>query len=200
MLVSYLATRVITLPFTNLRELLDESDFLIALNPGSSLEDAFKFSTDPAWQQAWKTRIEPYLQNYIEYPDSESITQVPLNNPSIAMYNNYFSISTYPEYTACELIAIPERYDVKPFSYGFQKDSPLVGLFNHFLHQIKEKGVLDEIFTEYEAAPQVCPDYSGQGLGMDSVFTAFLVFLGGFAACLVVFAIEFFSGIGGRKW
>jgi hypothetical protein len=34
MLISYLATRVIVLPFNSIPELLDKSDFLIALNPG----------------------------------------------------------------------------------------------------------------------------------------------------------------------
>jgi hypothetical protein len=50
MVISYLATRVIVLPFTSISELLDKSNFLIALQPGSSYEDAFKLSTDPIWQ------------------------------------------------------------------------------------------------------------------------------------------------------
>ena len=37
MLISYLATRVIVLPFNNIRELVDQSTFVIALFPGSSL-------------------------------------------------------------------------------------------------------------------------------------------------------------------
>ena len=50
MLISYLATRVIVLPFNNIDELVKTSSFKIALNPGSSYEDAFKFATEPSWQ------------------------------------------------------------------------------------------------------------------------------------------------------
>ena len=65
MLISYLATRVITLPFDGIETLLAQSDFNIALNPGTSYEDSFKISTDPVWQAAWIGRIQPYLEEYI---------------------------------------------------------------------------------------------------------------------------------------
>ena len=65
MLISYLATRVITLPFNGIETLLAQSDFKIALNPGTSYEDSFKISTDPVWQAAWTGRIQPYLEEYI---------------------------------------------------------------------------------------------------------------------------------------
>ena len=65
MLISYLATRVITLPFNGIETLLSQSDFNIALNPGTSYEDSFKISTDPVWQAAWIGRIQPYLEEYI---------------------------------------------------------------------------------------------------------------------------------------
>ena len=41
MLISYLATRVIVLPFNNIDELVKTSSFKIALNPGSSYEGTF---------------------------------------------------------------------------------------------------------------------------------------------------------------
>jgi hypothetical protein len=40
----------------------------------------------------------------------------------------------------CEVIAIPAKYDFKPYAYGFQKDSPYLGLFNHYLKEMREKG------------------------------------------------------------
>ena len=63
MLISYLATRVIVLPFDGVPGLLT-TPFQIALNPGSSYEDAFKTSQDPFWQEAWNERIKPYLDDY----------------------------------------------------------------------------------------------------------------------------------------
>ena len=40
----------------------------------------------------------------------------------------------------CEVIVIPAKYDFKPYAYGFQKDSPYLGLFNHYLKEMREKG------------------------------------------------------------
>ena len=65
MLISYLATRKIVLPFNNIPELVSKSSFRIALSPGSSYEDAFKTSIDPDWMVAWTDRIQPFLPDYV---------------------------------------------------------------------------------------------------------------------------------------
>ena len=68
MLISYLATSVIVLPFDGIASMLTKSrSFRIAVMPGSGHEDAFKFSKDPVWQEAWTDRIEPYLEFYRPY-------------------------------------------------------------------------------------------------------------------------------------
>jgi hypothetical protein len=139
MLISFLATRVITLPFTSIKELLDKSDFLIAVNPGTSYEDAFKLSTDPLWQDAWQNRIRDYLDDYNHLIDG--LIQIPRDNPSIALYDNFYAISTFPEFTNCEVIATPAKYDFKPYAYGFQKNSPYLGVFNHVLKEMRETGM-----------------------------------------------------------
>ena len=71
MLISYLATKVIVLPFDGVAGLLT-TPFKIAIQPGTSNEDAFKTSTDPTWQQAWIDRIQPYLDYYKKYPGNLS--------------------------------------------------------------------------------------------------------------------------------
>ncbi len=90
MLISYLATRVIVLPFNDLRGLVEESDFRIALIPGSSYEDAFKTSTNPLWQRAWTEKLEPYLEEYV--PFQRSMITIPSTQPTTALYDNYFAV------------------------------------------------------------------------------------------------------------
>ena len=46
------------------QELIDMTDFKIALAPGTSYEDAFRYSTNPLWQKAWTERIEPDIETY----------------------------------------------------------------------------------------------------------------------------------------
>ena len=48
--------------------------------------------------------------------------------------------SAFPEYLDCDVTVIPAKYDFKPYAYGFQKDSPYLGLFNHYLKELREKG------------------------------------------------------------
>ena len=85
MLISYLATRVIVLPFNGIPELVDNSNFKIALNPGTSYEDAFKFATDPSWKVAWKERIQPFLENYVG--NGGNMIQYAMADSSIAVYD-----------------------------------------------------------------------------------------------------------------
>ena len=68
-------------------------------------------------------------------------------------------------------------------------------LFNFYLKEMREKGALKQIFNKYDRGGQVCPDMSGQPLGFESCFTAFVALIGGVAAGLVLLFIECFS-----KW
>lgn len=89
MLISYLATRVIVLPFNDIEELVKNTNFKIALNPGSSYEDAFKYATEDSWEQAWSQRIEPYLDDYRD--NGGNLIQYPMEDSDIALYDNFFA-------------------------------------------------------------------------------------------------------------
>ena len=90
MLISYLATRKIVLPFNNIPELVSKSSFRIALIPGTYYEDAFKTSRDPDWMVAWTDRIQPYLEDYVG--GKEHRLNLIMTDPTTALYANYFSI------------------------------------------------------------------------------------------------------------
>ena len=66
-LISYLSIPKINLPFNNLETLLSATSNKIAVLPGSSTADAFRYSTDPLTQRAWRERIEPYLDEFHAY-------------------------------------------------------------------------------------------------------------------------------------
>ena len=86
---------------------------------------------------------------------------------------------------------IPAKYDFKPYAYGLQKDSPYLGLINHFIKELREKGALIQILNKYETGTQVCPDESGKPLGFESCFTAFLALLSGKLKYLLNFQVSF---------
>ena len=177
MLVSYLSTRIIVLPFTNIYELLKNSDYRIGLVGGTSQEDYFKLSLDPIVQQAYKERIEPYLEEFA--PFYSNYNGLLLKDESLAVYDDFLAVTVWPSYKTCEVITLPAKYASIHVAYGYQKHSPYQGLFDYYIKEMKETGALKKILNKYETDTPVCPDGSGKPLGFESCFTAFLVLLSG---------------------
>ena len=78
-------------------------------------------------------------------------------------------------------------------AYGFQKDSPYVDLFNYFLKEMDEKGILTKIHKKYKNHQQFCPDLGGKPLGFEGCIMAFIALLGGIGICLILMSVECFS-------
>ena len=100
MLVSYLSTKVVVLPFNNIRELLDNTNFRIGVTPGTSHVDYFKYSTNPILQKAFKERIEPYLDEYADATNKRLQVELPLKDRSVAFYY-WFGVARYFKTTYC---------------------------------------------------------------------------------------------------
>ena len=113
-----------------------------------------------------------------------------LKHDNYALYDNYFGSSTSQAYLDCKMIATPGKYDFKPYAYGFQKDSPYLYLFNHFIQLMRERGTIEAIIAKYETNSQVCPDFSGKPLGISTCIGAFIVLSLGMLVCGSLFIIE----------
>ena len=90
MLISYLATRVISLPFKDITDLVINTQFRIIIAPGTSYEDTFKTSTDPIWQTAWTDRVQPYLEEHVGFMDADFADKIQKEGLS-AWYENKFA-------------------------------------------------------------------------------------------------------------
>ena len=115
------------------------------------------------------------------------------------MHLSYSIFRSFKQYTDCKIIAIPAKYNFKPYAFGFQKDSPFLPMFNFYLKEMREKGSLKKILDKYESPPQVCPDYNGKPLGFGAVFTAFGVLGLGVVAGIFLFLLEGFSALTSKK-
>ncbi len=71
-------------------ELVSSTDFKIALTPGSSYADAYRLSPDPLWQNAWNTRIHPFIDTYPQ-PGHELVDKI-IADSDYALYDNFFAI------------------------------------------------------------------------------------------------------------
>lgn len=86
-LITNLSVKTIVLPFKSIPELVSKTDFKIATYPGTAYEAAFKTSTDPDWQVAWKSRMEPYLDLYEKYLPTNDLENLLLVEEEMAFYD-----------------------------------------------------------------------------------------------------------------
>ena len=177
MLVSYLSVRKTYLPFESVEELVNnEKDFKIVASPGSSLMDTFKFSKNDIWQKGWTNQMQPYLEDYKKDWKNSGVNYL-MDNSNVALYSHFQIIITFSEYEKCEIIAIPKKYNFQPIAFGFQKDSPYLDIFNYYLREMIEKGVMKQISERYKVSQQVCPDFNGSPLGFESCFAPYLILI-----------------------
>ena len=73
-------------------------------------------------------------------------------------------------------MAIPSKMDFTSVAWAFQKHSPYLQLFNHYLKKMMEKGTIQKLNNRFKPPPQICPDAAGKPIGFDNSVTAFLVF------------------------
>ncbi len=193
--------------------MIEKTDTKIALVPNSASEDEFKQSTDPLWQRAWKERVQPNINNY---PMTVSeLMRFTVENSGYAFYNVYSSGRYSKMWQNCSVIDIPAKYNFKSIAYAFPKYSPFIGKyvqilslmtlsnmlfsgpFNYVLEQMRERGSMEKIKGNYATQAQVCPDTSGQALGFDSCFSAFLLLLTGLSISSVLMFLETCFGLFG---
>ena len=62
MLVTYLSSRVTSLPFSSMQGLLN-SPYSLYTEPGSSFWDSFKFG-NPLWRNIFEKKLEPFEDDY----------------------------------------------------------------------------------------------------------------------------------------
>ena len=62
------------------------------------------------------------------------------------------------EFLDCKIIAVPGKYDFKPYAIGYQKDSPYTEMFDYYFDKMKQSGLLHQIRIKYFRSSQTCPD------------------------------------------
>ena len=112
----------------------------------------------------------------------------------------YYLFRTTDAFINCKIVATPEKLNPKPATYGFQKDSPFLPLFNYVLNKMRERGSLKQIQVKYESQPKICPNKSGDALGFISVISLFWIIIPGVGITCIVFGLEKITQAYGMKW
>ena len=71
-----------------------KTSFRLAMIPDTTYVDNFKYSPDPVFQSIYSERIEPHLQEYIDYPDHLSdMVNFIRDDYQTALYDGFVSIA-----------------------------------------------------------------------------------------------------------
>ena len=73
---------------------------------------------------------------------------------------------------------------------ALQKESPYIGLVNHYILLMKETGLLQRIFANAEPPNQFCDFDEGSPVGFKTCVTPFLLLAGGIILALGTFLGE----------
>lgn len=95
----------------------------------------------------------------------------------------------------CEITELPRKHYSYTTTWAlFQKDSPYQGLFNYFIHRLKENGVHQRVLKapahEISFEDKECPDITGQPIGFENCISAFLVLGTGVGTATLVMIAE----------
>ena len=89
-LISFLATQTVNLPFINIEDLSKNTDIRLVIMPGGMIENDFRYSNSPLWQTVFKERVEPHLEEIASYKDHPTDLQYFIRNDyKTAMYDFY---------------------------------------------------------------------------------------------------------------
>ena len=88
-LISFLATQTVNLPFINIEDLFKNTDMRLVIMPGGMIENDFRYS-EGLWQAVFKERVEPHLKEIALYEDHPTDLQHFIRNDyKTAMYDFY---------------------------------------------------------------------------------------------------------------
>ena len=108
------------------------------------------------------------------------------------------SFRVNPEFAKCDVIDIPFKGNKNPNAFGFQKNSPYVEIFDYYLRELLEEGIVDKIKEKYRTLPPDCGNSAGKPLGFTNCFTAFLPLVLGTIIALIIALFENLFKINGR--
>ena len=190
MLISFLAVKKTYLPFQNLKELADSSNYKLKVGRGLVHLDRFRYSNDPSHESIWKRQIAPNLNDLPLYKD---LVPTILDNPSYLMYADGLGVRQNQAYLDCKIVNILGPLHKSQLAWIVPKNSPYIEIFRHHLQQLKENGVVERYYKMYVVGDQVCPDLSGKPLSLKQCISAFLVFAPGIILSITWFLLEKFS-------
>jgi ionotropic kainate glutamate receptor 2 len=195
-LFAHLAVRKTNLPFYNLRELSKYSEYKLLVGRGTIHLDHLKYSNDPVLQQIWKEKIEPYAN---ELPLYQDMVKTALDRGHSVIYSES-GLRQHQAYIDCKIIDVGTPLYTSQLAWAVKKRSHFYRTFGYQIKKLKEIGAVQKSYKTYVNQNQLCPDYSGNPLGVKQCITAFKFMSSGILFGLLWLLLEILAPQKWIKW
>ncbi|KAF2366759.1 Ionotropic glutamate receptor L-glutamate and glycine-binding domain [Trinorchestia longiramus] len=185
-LVASLTVASTTLPVESLQDVIESGSYELGITSGTSLEGEFQHSKTSPFKEAWETLIKPHLD------DMPTVYQQGIDRAAAGSYAYVLEESVYSyEFSHdCRVTPTPPRYFISPTGFAFQHDSPYVKIFNHQLLRMRNSGILDRSWEQFQPPKDLCQSSDVVSLNPTQVFTAFLLLMVGAGLALLMLPVE----------
>lgn len=104
----------------------------------------------------------------------------------LAEESSYF----YRHGNSCDLLLLPACYFKMPSSFAITKGSQLKDVFDTWILKMVEAGIVERLVSHQMSKIHRCYDLVTEQIDLDTVASAFLIFLVGALAALLIFLWE----------
>ena len=189
-LTSFLTVKHIKFPFTDFQQFYEQTNFKLISVRGTYYEDIFKYGT-PLQRKIYNERMV--------FSDSvaEGVKMLEKDQKLAIYWTDAISQLFSDE---CQFTSIP-HFDFRlPMSIGAIKNSSYIDIFNYQIQKMWENGRLDQLQRKWLETDWICEAPKNEGLGMDLVYTLFILMVSSIGLSFVLLLVEIIAEKIGRKY
>ena len=189
-LISLLTIERYDLPINKMEDFLSKPDYQLMLMSADGLESYFSVAEDLVRKTIWDEKLfgnsKAYVSSTIE---GESLLMKNSKNVLFLSPDSATGFSNYP----CGITRATKEFAKHSVGYGFQKNSPYVGLFSYIINDLIEFGNVEYIQSSIamEKHSVMCDqnkDY--KQIGYENIFSVFLLFFVGILISCIKLVFE----------
>ena len=171
-----------------------KSNYKLILEEGTSYVDNFRLATakaNPVEHQIWERFFKHEDINFVKA--GEDFEQRLLENENEVIYRSgmptRLRLNSYP----CQVFATTKGYFKATNGWAFQKDSEIAPVFNHFIAQMLQNGVVDKLVEGLLREKEIvkCTSDEFKPIKFDNIVTAFAILIVGIVMATSMALCEF---------
>ena len=163
-------------PINELKDILAHPSYKLLVLGASSDEDFLRYSHDPVLKNIWTKTIQ---EEGLISSDKEAIQQLREDSKKVYMGSTSTQFEVVFGSDPCKIIVLKPRMNTLYGGYVFNKESPLIEIFNYHIQAIQDTEIMTKALNDIDSHIE-CKDYKEdhfREVDYKDVISAFGVFL-----------------------